>query len=239
MNNIFKHKLIFISGWGCDETIWSPIVQSLNCNYHSLPWWECLSDSQNENTLYKLLMENSDPVILVGWSLGALIALTAAIQFPNKISGLFLLSPTARMITDEGYTGARTRDIKAMKLSVKISVDKLVNDFFEMCLEPGENDDIKNELIEKSLKIDKSLLTAGLSYLLKTDLRKDLNMINLPVKILHGDNDKIINVSNGSYLNEHLNNSSITFFKNTGHFIFNDNNLENIVQLLINFENKL
>ena len=233
-----KQKLIFISGWGCDETVWSPIIEKLGYNHCCFRWWECLSSSSNENSLYKFLSNCSKPVILVGWSLGAFISLSAAIQLPSKISGLFLLSPTAKMIADEGYTGASLIDIKAMKLLVKKSADKLANNFFSMCLWPEKDNVLKKNLIKKYFKIEKDFLTQGLNYLMETDIRNNLKLINQPVKIIHGDSDKIINISNGFFLNKHLRNSSITVCENKGHFIFKDN-IDSIVQQLIKFESEI
>jgi pimeloyl-ACP methyl ester carboxylesterase len=238
MSNLRKYKFIFISGWGCDETIWDSIVSELDSDCYFIPWWECLSDSHNDNSLYKRLNSESEPVILVGWSLGALISLSAAIRIPDKISEIFLISPTARMIADEGYIGANEKYIKAMRLSVRKFRKKLLTDFFEMCLNPKKDIILVNRLIEKGLKIDKVFLSQGLNYLLNTDIRKNIDLIKQPVKILHGDKDKIIDVSNGIYLNKYLKNSSITIFKNQGHFLL-EGNSETIFNQLLEFENQI
>ena len=78
-------QIILISGWGTDSSIWNTIADKLDNPVNLIPWWECLSNDPSNNSLLKLLAELNDPVLLVGWSLGGMIALSAAIAYPGKV----------------------------------------------------------------------------------------------------------------------------------------------------------
>ena len=49
------------------------------------------------------VMEESDEVVLVGFSMGGSTALRMFLQYPEKVKGLVLVSATPRMMEDENW----------------------------------------------------------------------------------------------------------------------------------------
>jgi pimeloyl-[acyl-carrier protein] methyl ester esterase len=216
-----KLKLIFIPGWGTDSSIFKVISEELKAHSIYIEWWNCLSDNKDNNALYMELKLSDDPVLIVGWSLGGLIALSVAIKYQKKIkiSGLFLISTTPKMVEDEGYCGVNKNVIKAMihKLN-RNSIETLLKDFFSLCVDKTDNS-ISN-LLSIAIKIEKEHLLSGLLYLQNTDIRNELDKIELPVKLIHGGKDRVISIKNGIYLSEKLSRSEIKILQEEEHLFF-------------------
>ena len=213
------NQIILISGWGTDSSIWNTIADKLDNPVNLIPWWECLSNDPSNNYLLKLLAELNDPVILVGWSLGGMIALSAAIACPGKVSGIVLVSSSARMVQDKEYAGVSTRVLKAMKLRLKADKQGLMNDFATMGISPEKSDSLRKDFVSGALEIDNDKLTEGLSFLQNCDLRDQLINVRIPVNIIHGECDGIMNPDNADYLSDKLLNTSLDIVGGTGHFM--------------------
>ncbi len=214
-----NNQIIFISGWGTDSSIWDTIVDKLEDPVSFVSWWECLGNKSSNNSLFKLLSETNSPVLLIGWSLGGMIALSGAIDYPDKVSGLVLVSSSARMVHDKKYVGADPRVLKAMKYRLKADKKGLLDDFATMGISPAIEDLHRNEFIEKALEIDNCKLSEGLSYLQNFDLRDKLDNIHVPVNIIHGEYDKIMNPANALFLRDNLLNANLDIVSGVGHFM--------------------
>ena len=236
------NQIIFISGWGTDPSVWNPVLRDKSPNpqipkYPNIimNWWECLSDEVSKNKLYKLLSESDSPCILVGWSLGGMIALSAAIAFSEKVSGLVLISSSAKMVQDKDYIGVSPRLLKAMKFRLKTDKTGLLNDFAVMGLSPLENEHMRKVFVDAALEISSDKLSEGLSYLQNCDLRNRLKNITVPVNIVHGECDEIMNPANAYYLEENLSNVDMNIVVDGGHFLIHSNPeiiIESIEELL-------
>jgi pimeloyl-[acyl-carrier protein] methyl ester esterase len=228
----------------CDPVLFDPVLfKSPNLQIPKSPnnivhWWECLSNEVSNNTLYKLLSESDSPCILVGWSLGGMIALSAAITFPEKVSGLVIVSSSARMVQDEEYVGVNPRVLKAMKFRLKTDKQGLLNDFAVMGISPGKNNSIRNDFVNKALEIDNNKLSEGLAYLQNSDLRDRIPIIKVPVNIIHGECDEIMNFANARYLGDNLLNAYLEIVGDAGHFLLHSNpNI--IVESIKNLQRKV
>ncbi len=211
-------KLIFISGWGTDCSIFKNISKALKMQSIYIEWWNCLSDNKDSNALYLELESSDDPVVIVGWSLGGIIALSEAIKYQKKISGLFLISTTSRMIEDEDYCGVNKNVIKAMIHKLNRNPAETLKDFFSLCVDNTYNP--ISSLLRAAIKIEKEYLLSGLLYLKNTDIRNELEKIKLPARIIHGRKDRVISIKNGIYLSERLTRSEITILQEEEHLFF-------------------
>jgi len=244
-------KLIFIPGWGTNSSIFKAVRDKLKMQSICIEWWNCLSDNVNSNALYLELESAIDPVVIVGWSLSGMIALSAVIKYQKKISSLFLISTTPRMIGDEDYCGVNEHIIKAMIRKLKRNPVETLEDFFTLCTDVQETQNIaslqtirsnkKNsyifDLLNTAIKIKKEHLLAGLLYLKNSDLRNELGKVNIPVRIIHGQKDRVINIKNGIYLSKNLPLAEIKILKDSEHLFFHKNP-SFLVNELSNFINK-
>ena len=133
------------------------------------------------------VMEDSDEVVLVGFSMGGSTALRMWLRWPEKVKGLVLISATPRMMEDENWKGMSERRLAALRLGTKMMF----------------RDD-------PSPMYDETNMERGLDYLKTTDLRLQLLSIsesgesvkrrNFPVFIFQSERDGIVRPNNAEFL---------------------------------------
>ena len=200
-------RRILISGWGTGNDVWD----GLNLQPASrggdirLPWCDCLGDTPGDNALLRVLADAAGAKhVLVGWSLGGLIALSAALRFPDAVAGLVLISATARMTAIDNYPGADPRMLRAMRAKLRRDAAPVVRAFAELCVTPHRDDDFCDTFALSAAGIEPAKLDAGLAYLQETDLRSDLGEIATPTLVIHGELDEVVPLGCASYLCEHI-----------------------------------
>ena len=202
-----RPQRILISGWGTGNDVWD----GLNLQPASpggdirLPWFDCLGLAPSDNALLRVLGDaDGAKHILVGWSLGGLIALSAALRFPDAVAGLVLISATARMTAIDHYPGADPRMLRAMRVKLRRDPAPVVRAFAELCVAPHRDDDFCDTFTGSAASIEPAALDAGLAYLQETDLRDRLGDIATPTLVIHGQADAVVPLGCASYLCEHI-----------------------------------
>jgi len=212
-----RQALIFISGWGADGSMWQSVIRSMRINVADIhiPWWGCLDET--DNFLLKTLKSLSSPVTIVGWSLGSMIALAGAADFPEKVAKLILVSGMARMTETENYRGADSKLLKAMRVKFKRDPDSVVNDFADICFAPVSHEKELERFKDMAKNLDSADLLNGLYYLERTDLRAKIKRLEMSTLILHGNQDRVIPFSCGQYLADTVSQGHIVEFQESGH----------------------
>jgi pimeloyl-[acyl-carrier protein] methyl ester esterase len=145
------------------------------------------------------------PAILVGWSMGGLIALETAIWFPRLVGRLVLLSAAATFCATASCPwGAEPASVRAMLLGLRRDREATLRRFFAAAYgvlplagpaPPSEGDalpPVARKHYQRAADLTTEELTAGLRYLLTIDLRGELPRLRLPTLILHGRQDQIL-----------------------------------------------
>ena len=141
--------------------------------------------------------ERGGRFLVVGWSMGGSSALRLACRYPDRIVGLVLVAATPRMMEDRetGWKGMSPMRLEALRRGLEITHGQ---GFF------GVPEDKPNPYMEDVPEN----LERGLSYLLETDLRTDLERTfgtgcAFPVHIFQSESDGIVRSANAEYL-KHL-----------------------------------
>ncbi len=228
-------KIIIISGWAAPKEYLGLLSDKLagisevsTVSIHELP--SLVSDGgSGENASgipvsdYALglisMIRETGPCLLVGWSIGGMIALEAALHLPDNVKGLFLISTAARFSSAADYQyGVSPSVVRAMTRGVMREPERTLIDFFKRAHEPfSENAGLIREEVDAALSIGSEDLSAGLKYLLETDLRASLGSINIPSVVLHGSADSIIPWHAGKFLADNIQNSSFRLIDGIGH----------------------
>jgi len=140
------------------------------------------------------LSGGKQPLIVIGWSLGAMLALEYAAQQPEKVARLVLLNPTARFCSSPGYRwGQPTSALRALKRALKRDRPAALTGFYQLCFAPERLPQAKldKHLQEMDLVSDVDLLS-GLNYLERSDLRESLVSVRAQAVLIHGGEDAVI-----------------------------------------------
>ncbi|HEX9052590.1 MAG TPA: alpha/beta fold hydrolase [Anaeromyxobacter sp.] len=137
-----------------------------------------------------------DRAVLLGWSLGAEVALAAAPLLRPRLSALVLVSGTPRFTEGEGWPhGLPARSVEGLALRVRRDAPRAVARFFDGMFVEGELDGAGRARAEKVRAAvppaDPAALLSGLDVLARADQRAALPALDLPVLLVHGDRDPV------------------------------------------------
>lgn len=165
-------------------------------------------------------------VVLVGWSMGAQVALQASAELSGRLAGLMLVSATPCFTACDGFThGLSASEARGMRLKVERSMRRALDGFHSRLFAAGElennpfSSDIQQILAMIELPDSAAALDA-LDALAGTDMRPLLADIDTPVLIVNGAEDQICLPQASCYLAEHIAGAEHIVFSECGHAPF-------------------
>jgi pimeloyl-[acyl-carrier protein] methyl ester esterase len=225
-------SIVLIHGWAMHTGIWRVFAQQLAQNYQVI----CLdvpghgfSETVEPYTLdaiAEVLIEAipESSFCLLGWSLGASIAITMAKKYPQRIDSLICLAGNPRFVESEGWHGMDTELLEQFATNLQLSFQSTLLRFLALQVYGLSNS--KGLLKQLKLAIyeceppSKKVLKQALNLLKQADLRADLSQINCPLRIIQGDKDTLIPVQVGSDMQKLRLNSQLNIIPGAGHVPF-------------------
>lgn len=224
-------SISYLHGFTQTKESWLPVIEQLEQN-HS----HCLLDApghglspDGQRTLQQAasdVAESMHPGILVGYSMGARIALHVALQHPEIVTALVLISGTGG-IDDASERSARcaSDDLLAQRIA-DIGVAPFINEWLANPMFSGLSTDladIPSRCRNTPQGLGDSLRYAGTGT--QEPLWNRLCNLTMPVLLIAGENDQKF-INNAQRMNELLLNSELHIMKNVGHTC----HLEDILQ---------
>lgn len=232
-----KTPLIMLHGWSMSAKAFSEIAASLSSHYrivlvdlpghgHSLP-----IDKPNlagfSSVLTNWLSSHlTESFVLLGWSLGGMLAMQMAFENKLPLSKLILISSTPKFtIASDWPFGMGYDSVQEMIQNLEQVFDGTLSRFFSLAfagekITPQRLRQIKGFALTSQPRPDHETALSLLKLFLNHDQRHQLANIKVPTLVLHGDSDKIIPVAAGKYLSDHLIDAEFVSFKGVGHAPF-------------------
>lgn len=208
--------ILLIPGWGATGRVWDRFLAGYpEARSSHLMWNDCLTNGPQ--AVQKALETLPGRCVLLGWSLGALLALRAALEFPDRIERVVLISGTARMPEDEGYAGTDPRILRAMRTRLTRDAEGVLSEFSALCAEPDGTTAVREEYREMALTWNRQTLAAGLEALGSIDLRGRLSEVSVPVLLIHGSRDAVISLGQAEALVSNLPDARLDILEGYGH----------------------
>ncbi|WP_274967792.1 alpha/beta fold hydrolase [Succinimonas amylolytica] len=226
-------KIVMLHGWGLASDVFRSIVSYLAPRYRvillDLPGYG-LNNSIPANRAYGTMINLEetlpDNIIIMGWSLGGVLALRYTIMNPKRVRGLITVSSSPRFtsLPEEHWPGTPPELlIKLQSLLTQDNVYRVIDRF--LSLQAMGSPTMKNDIREiKDLLKDVPLpsyyeLQAGLKTLADEDLRGCLTRVECPALHLYGVKDRLVPYQGSSVwpVNDH---SLIHVFQNSSHAPF-------------------
>jgi pimeloyl-[acyl-carrier protein] methyl ester esterase len=158
-----------------------------------------------------------EPVVLVGWSLGGMLALEAAIASPDRVRGLLLVGTTPSFCVRTGFPHAvEAKAVRSLSVALRRDGRGAVARFLRECAAPLAPLPASAGQVSCTAA-DVDLLLAGLEYLRRRDLRARCPELRAPCRVLHGGEDRVVPVEAGAWLARSLPGAAFTESPGYGH----------------------
>ncbi len=211
-------QILMLHGWGFPATVFSSLIDKLAADFDvRAPDRPGYAGNAGAGEIIRL----DAPVLLVGWSLGGLLALQLAMRQPGKVRGLVLLATTPCFVNRPDWT--QGMDNVVFDVFHKLVTDDPATAMQQFVrLNAGRIPDRQSRAVLSALsgKATAQALQQGMSELAETDLRQSVADIDLPVLLLHAADDRLVPAAASRWLQENIPNTRRLEFQTGGHAFF-------------------
>ena len=196
--------IVLIHGWGMHGGIFHELTERLaqSCRVHvvDLPGHGFSRDDAHGFDLLDSaarLSQMLPPSIWVGWSLGGLVAMRAAIESPQAVHGLGLIAASPRfVVTDNWKPGVALQVFEQFGADLDRDYRGTLERFLALEVQGDEHAMVglralRSRLFERG-EPDPAVLAQGLRALQNCDLRDQLSRIDCPNWWIAGSRDRLV-----------------------------------------------
>ena len=166
---------------------------------------------------------SNEELILIGWSIGGLIATIFAAESSLKISKLTLVNSTSNFIANIEERKQALYKLRLGISSLDTQAEYLGKFYHSLLKEVGTwRVNIKPttaDLTTQGLTFDPKTLTSSLDFLEKIDTLQILSSLNLPFEIITSENDLLIPPIHSQIISKALKDGRVKIIPNQGHLL--------------------
>jgi len=247
--------LVLLHGWGLHSGVWKIILPALEKNFHCyavdmLGHGESQASSNKSFSLVNIRSElhdlinsiHSNNIILLGWSLGGLVAVDYLKNHNEKIKKLILVTSNACFCKKENWQhGLDGSVLENFSQQLEQDYKKIVDKF--MALQMFGSDGYKQGLkilkhsIASRPEPSMASLREGLKVLKETDFRTSLNHISQPTLMITGEHDRLMPYQAAEAMQPLFKKADCHMIKGAGHAPFISHPTE-FITAIKNFTNE-
>lgn len=224
--------LVLLHGWGMNGDVWEGVVPALAENFRvttvDLPG-HGRSALRSEFTFAAITEQVADVVpdgaMVLGWSLGGLIATQLALTFPARIAGLILLCSAPRFVRAADWPGGVDADVLAgFARDLQTDFQGTIKRF--LAIQAMGSDRAREEMrvlrdrLFRHGEPNHAALAGGLEILRSVDLRASLSDVKCPTWLIAGEHDMLFPPAAARHTRELIANSHLIVIKGAGHAPF-------------------
>jgi sigma-B regulation protein RsbQ len=226
--------MVFVHGFGCDQTMWRFLAPAYEDRFRTITY-DLVGSGQSDLSAYdrskygslhghaRDLLEILDavdagPVVVVGHSVGATIAMLAAIEAPRRFAAQVMVGPSPAYINDGDYVGGFNReDIDELLETMDANHLGWSRSMAPMIMGAPNQPLLRDELTDRFCRNDPEIARHFARVTFLSDHRADVPRSTVPALILQCSDDLIAPREVGDYLHRHLPASTLHVIRNVGH----------------------
>ena len=208
--------LVLLHGWGMHGGVWNPVknllAQHFRVHIVDMPGfgYSAMPAAFSLPTLVEEIAQQvPEKITLCGWSLGGQVALQWALQRPEQLQQLVLVSTTPKFVNAPDWSfGIEQNVFDEFGKGIQSDYQPAMTRFLTLQAQGGDAArdtvrELKQHFFQRPAPLA-AALAGGLALLQKNDLRGDIENIKTPTLILHGERDRIAPVAAGRWLAEEM-----------------------------------
>lgn len=229
-----RHTLVFVHGIGSDQAVWSQVTAPFERSYCLVLLdhvGSCQTDAEvfiqdrylNLSRYAQDLVEVCEQlglknVILVGHSVGGMIAALATLVRPALARALVMIGSSPRYRDDGEYRGGMTAtDISNIYSKAMADYASWSSSFAKKMMANAQQPQLAEHFAEGLRSIPRQHMLTVLCSVLQTDYRKEMAMITVPTLLLQARRDPIVPQEVAEYLHGTIRNSRLVLLDAEGH----------------------
>jgi pimeloyl-[acyl-carrier protein] methyl ester esterase len=198
-------RLVLLHGWGLNSRVWDDVVPRLASEFTL----ECVDLPGHGSSPMQPQVEDLDTLAecvaphlgtqchLLGWSLGALIALRLALEHPARIEKLVLVSGTAKFVAGPAWPSAmQPAVLDGFATRLREDYAATVREFLALQVRGDERAHEALRILRRRVlaagEPDRVALRVGLGILRNADLRAELTRLRTPTLVIAGERDALV-----------------------------------------------
>lgn len=219
--------LVLLHGWGFDHRIWDDLLPILLDDHEvtaiDLPCFgdSTLCSSDLDEVCAYLLERLPTRCVLLGWSLGGMIATQMAIRYPDRVAGLVTVGSNLKWVSDGQWPGALPDNFATFFENLTLDFENTKQHFCGVIA----RGDTKEKQLARTLR--KKISTApqenfqrGLRLLDNIDNRKGFSTLRMPGLHVFGEQDALVPMAIEQATHLLNKKQQITIFPGTAHAPF-------------------
>lgn len=227
--NTKRIKPVFLHGWGQSASAWFRQRDSFgDACFLNLPGHGGTPETTDWVTWLAGRLPDA-PFILIGWSLGGMLALKVAAQanmHQNLLRGLVLVGTTPCFASRNDWPhGCAPQVLEGFQQGIEAAEavrQRAMERFFALMLHGdalarSEYRALARQAVDRRRPPTPTALKQGLLLLQTMDLRHELGEVRVPTLVIHGENDAVVPPGAGRYLAEHIDDATWLGLPGCGH----------------------
>lgn len=226
--------LLFAHGYGCDQDMWRWVAPAFadryrvvtfdhaGCGRHGVVPYDAARytslDAYVDDVLGLIERYDLAPVILVGHSVSAMIALLASLRAPQTIRAMALVGPSPCYRNDGDYRGGfEPADIVGLLDALDANLQTWAASLAPQIMGNAERPALAEELTASFCRMDPLAARGFAEVTFTADNRADLPRVQVPTLIMQCSDDIIAGEAVGAYVQAAIPGSELVHLKATGH----------------------
>lgn len=236
-----KTPLVLLHGWAVNANVWQPLLSKLHERFDvvaiDLPGYggTIKQNLSFANPIEHVLNVAPPSAIWVAWSLGATIAMQAALRAPQRFVKLQLVAATPRFMVDDSDWNCGMAAAPLQALAKQFDCDYATGLKKFLLLQTTDRQLIRQQMdhLLTAPIPTQSTLHASLNWLTQTDLRDCVSRINIETQIVLGSDDHLVSPIASEWLVDRIPNAASFAMNHAGHLCFleqHDLFVDNLIQ---------
>lgn len=228
-----KFPCVLLHGWGISSVAWQLVLEPLEKNFDviqiDLPGFgvnahDCPAEYSLDELVDKIAPHIPKQAIVVGWSLGGMVATRLATRYSDRVAALCLVASSPCFVEQDNWPGINASVLSSFAQLLKDDSNTTIQRFLAIQAMGSEHarDDIKwlKKVVLRQAKADMVALRGGLELLQHTDLRQELAQLAIPVRGIYGRLDSLVPRKTIEPLSKLLSDFEYTILKKASHAPF-------------------